>query len=374
MTASLFDHGVSTEISRESSTVTAFEWHNKAFGNVLGSHPRFDLLLENTVYPFAHEACVYFPSSEELFITSNRLQTDDKQRVQISRISLAETHDKYQSATQHEIRCDLIEMGNGGVNYGDGILFCAQGSRTSPSGLFWMSKNAPHGTSTILTDYYGAPFNAVNDVVVSKIDGSIWFTDPSYGAEQGYKDAPELPNQVYRYHPPGDDKADATLRAVADNFGHPNGLCFSPDESILYVTDTDKVHGSGQIRHDRPSSIYAFDIIRRHGQPFVCNRRLFAFIEAGIPDGIKCDTMGRVYSGCGDGIHVWSPGGVLLGRLQIEGGVANFCFGRKGEIYALNEHRLWKITIASHITGALLADLVTSEKATHNCTLVPSQI
>jgi gluconolactonase len=66
--------------------------------------------------------------------------------------------------------------------------------------------------------------------------------------------------------------------------------------------------------------------------------------EAGVPDGIKVDIYGNVYSGCGDGIHVWSPGGVLLGKVLIPGGVSNFCFGKIGEIFALNETRLWKVT------------------------------
>ena len=62
---------------------------------------------------------------------------------------------------------------------------------------------------------------------------------------------------------------------------------------------------------------YAFDVIYRHGEPFLANRRLFAYADSGIPDGIKCDTAGNVYSGCPDGINVWSPGGVLLGKIVI---------------------------------------------------------
>lgn len=76
--------------------------------------------------------------------------------------------------------------------------------------------------------------------------------------------------------------------------------------------------------------------------------------DKGIPDGIKCDLEGNVYSGCGDGINVWSPGGVLLGRILIDSGVANFCFGRRGEIIALNEHRLWRVRLGGDVKGALL--------------------
>ncbi|OAA69196.1 AkeP [Akanthomyces lecanii RCEF 1005] len=335
-------------INQESKPVTGWKRHHKEFEHVLGIQPKFELLISSPDTPFAHEAGVYFESEDVLFVTSNRLVENGKngleksQHVQISRIDLSQFRRKGSGlATRDEISGGSIQMGNGGVNYQDGILFCAQGSDMSPSGLIWMSKSAPFQTKAIVTSYHGVPFNSVNDVVVSKLDGSIWFTDPTYGHEQGYKASPSLPSQVYRYIP---DKNGGygSIRAVVDGFGHPNGLCFSPDESTLYITDTDKVHGSGHIRSDRPSSIYAFDVIRRHGHPMVCNRRLFAFVEAGIPDGIKCDTDGRVYSGCGDGIHIWSESGVPLGRFQIAGGVANFCFGRPGEIFALNERHLWR--------------------------------
>lgn len=76
--------------------------------------------------------------------------------------------------------------------------------------------------------------------------------------------------------------------------------------------------------------------------------------DNGIPDGIKCDLEGNVYSGCGDGINVWSPGGTLLGKILIKGGVANFCFGRNGEIFALNENRLWRVQLGAIVKGALL--------------------
>ena len=99
---------------------------------------------------------------------------------------------------------------------------------------------------------------------------------------------------------------------------------------------------------------YAFDVMTRSNQPFLTNRRVFAMADVGIPDGIKCDMDGNVYSGCGDGINVWSPGGVLLGRVLVDGGAANFCFGRGGEMFILNEHRLWRAKLASTVKGALL--------------------
>lgn len=103
-----------------------------------------------------------------------------------------------------------------------------------------------------------------------------------------------------------------------------------------------------------PPRSYAFDVQYYSDSPFLTNRRLFAMTDNGIPDGIKCDLNGNVYSGCGDGLHVWSPGGILLGRIKLEGGVANFCFGQRGEIFLLNETKLWRARISSSVKGALL--------------------
>ncbi|KAL4891988.1 calcium-dependent phosphotriesterase [Aspergillus ambiguus] len=321
-----------------------FQVHDERFETIIGKSPTMELVAENWDYPFAHEAGVYIPDTNSLFTTSNRcVKPDGQQKVHITRVDL----------NLNPVRCEGIEsdipMGNGGINYGkDHVLFCAQGSMTQASGLYLMSTVAPYKSELIKGDFFGRPFNSVNDVVVHT-DGSIWFTDPIYGFEQGYRPAPRLPNQVYRWCPDS-----GAIRAVADGFGRPNGICFSPDESVVYITDTDRVHGDGTVEDSRVSSIYAFDVYLYHGEPFLTNRRLFAMADQGIPDGIKCDLNGNVYSGCGDGICVWSPGGILLGRIIVDGGVANFCFGRNGEIFALNEHKLWRVQLEPGVKGALL--------------------
>lgn len=220
--------------------------HQQDFNSILGSSPRIELLLQIDEYPFAHEAGVFFAHANELFITSNQFrgQTGEK-RVQISKVSLGRGTEP---TKLENIDCDLIRFANGGVNYKDGILFCAQGSENSPSGLFHMQASPPYITKPILTSYLGNPFNSINDVVVHE-DGSIWFTDPSYGHDQGYRPRPSLPNQVYRYDP-----ATKSIRAVADGFGRPNGICFSPDQKTVYITDTDQVRGPW-IDHSRAASM-----------------------------------------------------------------------------------------------------------------------
>ncbi|KAK4948182.1 hypothetical protein LTR10_013237 [Elasticomyces elasticus] len=232
-------------------------------------------------------------------------------------------------------------MPNGGFKYGsDRIQLCVQGDMNMPSGIVAVSTSPPYDVEQVVNSYHGRPFSSPNDVVVSANDGSIWFTDPPYGYNQGFRPPPELPPQVYRF-----DGRDGSIRAVADGLTKPNGLCFSPDEGTLYITDTACISGRSWATFSpaQPGGahIYAYTVLRISGQSFLINKRLFAHADNGVPDGIKCDSHGNVYSGCGDGIHVWNHGGVLLGKILVEGGVANFCFGEEGEFFIGGETKLW---------------------------------
>lgn len=224
----------------------SFKSYHPEFGTILGSDPKLELLLEKD-YPFAHEAGVFIADESELFVTSNRLvEKCGNQRVQISRIKIGEAAG---TTTCEAITCNSIAMANGGVNHKGGILFCAQGSHTSPSGLYQTSSTHPYNAELLISDFYGRPFNSVNDVVVHS-DGSTWFTDPAYGYEQGYRPQPRLPSQVYRFQ-----ISDRSIRAMADGFGHPNGICFSPDENVVYITDTDWISGDGTTDDTKVSSM-----------------------------------------------------------------------------------------------------------------------
>jgi len=241
-------------------------------------------------------------------------------------------------------------MANGGTNYRDGIILCAQGSLKEPAGLIYMEAKRPHRTCTLINNYHSRPFNSPNDVVVHS-DGSIWFTDPIYGYEQGFRPKPQLPQHVYRFVPSTGD-----IRVVADGFGRPNGICFSPDEQTIYITDTDAIHGDGSKDGTRAATIYGFSVFSdpATGSPFLINRRVFAYADTGFPDGIKCDVHGNVYAGCGDGVNVWNSGGTLIGKILIEGGVANFCFGRNGELWCFGEKKLWRVQLGEGTKGAAL--------------------
>jgi gluconolactonase len=220
--------------------------HDKRFHTILGSNPVLELLVETNSYPFAHEAGIYIPATKHLFITSNKcIDADGNPKIQITRVDTSTS-----PVTCEEISPD-IPMGNGGVNWtAEHALICSQGTIDQPSGLYAMSITAPYSSTLLKGDFLGRPFNSVNDVVVHS-DGSIWFTDPTYGFEQGYRPKPALPSQVYRFEPQS-----GGIRAIADGFGHPNGICFSPDEKTVYITDTDRQHGSGTIDDRKASSMY----------------------------------------------------------------------------------------------------------------------
>ncbi|TGO81920.1 hypothetical protein BPOR_0972g00040 [Botrytis porri] len=329
--------------------------HDSAFASLIGEAPSHALLFStagSTNNPFFHEACVLLPDHDELYVTSNLLQATSSANfptILISRIKLHRNDDgSIKSAEWAKMRPPPgIDMPNGGVNYQDGILFCAQGNRSAGSGgIYHMPRSSP--PKPMVTNFHGRQFNSVNDVVVAK-DGSIWFTDPCYGWEQDFRSKPKLPCQVYRFNPITGD-----IRVVADGFGRPNGIAFSPDESLVYITDTDQIHGDGNEDLTRPATIYAFDVHMTSGAPFLANRRVFTYAIDGFPDGIKCDVHGNVYSGCGDGVEVWNPAGTLIGTILVPGGVANFCFGKNGEMFLCAEQRFWRLQLASTTKGALL--------------------
>ncbi|KAJ5661092.1 uncharacterized protein N7484_000464 [Penicillium longicatenatum] len=223
----------------------SFQIFNSGFQKITGTTPKLEICLNHTAYPWAHEAGVYIPKEDQMFVTSNRIHgADGTQKIQISKISLRNDG----TCLREEIAPD-IPMANGGVNYKDGVLFCSQGTQDQPSSLIFMEKTTPYKCTVILDSFYGRQFNSINDVVVHG-DGSIWFTDPIYGYEQNFRPLPQLPNQVYRYDPELQ-----SVRTVADGFGRPNGICFSPDERVVYITDTDSIHGDGTVNLNRPSTM-----------------------------------------------------------------------------------------------------------------------
>lgn len=205
--------------------VVGFHVCHAAFSKITGPDPRISLCLEEPRLPLYHEAGVFIQSTGEYFVTSNLFPDETgKLAMVFSKIKI----------TDGSYACERVptemSIGNGGVNYKDGILWCDYGSHTEVGGLVYMSIKPPYPIEPIVETFHGVPFNSVNDVVVAE-DGAIWWTDPIYGYEQGLRPPPQLPAQVYRYDP-----STKSVRAMADGFDRPNGICFSPEEKIVYVT------------------------------------------------------------------------------------------------------------------------------------------
>ena len=202
--------------------------------------------------------------------------------------------------------------GNGNTRDRQGrLLTCEHGNRR-------VTRTEPDGSVTVIADRFnGKRLNSPNDIVC-KSDGSIWFTDPSFGIMSWYeggKAEPELPLNVYRWDPSG------KVEVVAEGISQPNGLAFSPDESILYIVESRSV----------PRKILAFDVVQNKT---LKNKRVL--IDAGpkgTPDGFRVDMDGNLWCGWGmgeaglDGVHVFNPAGKLIGRIDLPERCANVCFG-----------------------------------------------
>jgi gluconolactonase len=198
-----------------------------------------------------------------------------------------------------------------------------------------VTRTEADGSVTVLVDRFeGKRFNSPNDAVV-KSDGTIWFTDPPYGTP---KDEPrELEKQnVFVFDPQSGE-----IRVVVEDFHMPNGLCFSPDEKRLYIAD------SGKPRHIRVFDVAADNTLN--------NGRVFATIDAGVPDGIRCDEAGRIWSSARDGVHVFDPQGQRIGKVLVPENTANLCFGGEEgtDLFMTSTTSLYRIRLAVRGAGAV---------------------
>jgi gluconolactonase len=179
------------------------------------------------------------------------------------------------------------------------LITCEHGSRT-----LTLTDNKGN-CETLVGDFKGKKLNSPNDLAI-RSDGMIWFTDPPYGLRGRPRELEK--NNVFCF-----DRESGTLKVVASDFDRPNGICLSPKEDRLYIAD------SGKPRHIR-----VFDV---SPDGSLAKGRVFCRIDNGGPDGIRCDSEGRIFSSAGDGVHVFAPEGKLLGRILVPEQPSNLCFG-----------------------------------------------
>jgi gluconolactonase len=193
------------------------------------------------------------------------------------------------------------------------------------------------GSITVLADrYQGKKLNSPNDIVV-KSDGSIWFTDPTFGIlgyYEGHKDQSEVSPAVYRL-----DGQTGELTCVADDIEGPNGLAFSPDESVLYVVAS----------RATPRKLLAYDVVGEK----LANGRVFIDAGPGTPDGFRVDVDGNLWCGWGmgdpalDGVRVFTPQAEPIGHIALPERCANLCFGGRyrNRLFMAASHSLYALYV-----------------------------
>ena len=211
------------------------------------------------------------------------------------------------------------------------ILACSHGERA----VLRLEKD---GTwTTLISRYEGKRFNSPNDIVV-KSDGTLWFTDPDYGLiqpEEGYGGEGEQAGCfVYRFDPTTNE-----LNAVITDMRKPNGLAFSPGETLLYVSDTSASHDADGFHHVR-----VYDMIdgRR-----ATNGKLFADISPGLPDGFRLDVHGYLFISSEDSVQIYTPEATCLGKLYVPEKVGNLTFGgpERNRLFITASSSLYAVTL-----------------------------
>ena len=219
--------------------------------------------------------------------------------------------------------------------FSNGNTFDLQGRQIScEHGGRRVVRYEPDGSTTVLAEKFeNKRLNSPNDVAVHS-DGSVWFTDPTYGINgdyEGFRATSETKQAVYRV-----DGQSAQLTKITDDVNQPNGICFSPDHKKVYVADT----GSGETK--------VFDVNGRtvtNGKQFV--KLTIPGGGASAADGIRCDVDGNVWAGARPGVQVIAPDGTVIGMIRLPEQCANICFGglRRNRLFMAASQSLYAVYV-----------------------------
>jgi gluconolactonase len=234
---------------------------------------------------------------------------------------------------------DGVEFTNGHTRDASGdLLHSSHGLRAIVRTPMHQGKISAHTPDALVVDrYQGKRLNSPNDIIVKR-DGTIWFTDPPYGIlsdQEGHKAASEqVANHVFCFDP-----LTNILTAASAWVREPNGLAFSPDESLLYVSDTSAALDDKGNHH-----IVQFDVLAGN---VLAHPRVFAVVSPGLPDGFRVDKQGWVYTSSLDGVQIYDADGVLLGKIHVPEKVGNLCFGGPSgnQLYIAASTSLYRITL-----------------------------
>jgi len=337
-------------VTADSLLEKPFHIYDEEFYDVIGENPSLTTIATSESDPLFHEAVTWYPPTEEVFFVQNAgakaAGTGLNKSSIIQKISLSDA-EKVRNGSLEAAPVTVVDTANpqvinpnGGTNYKGNIIFAGEGQGDNvPSALYMMNPLPPYNTTTLVNNYFGRQFNSLNDLVVNPTNGDLYFTDTLYGYLQDFRPVPAIREQVYRYN-----FDTGALTVVADDFGHPNGITMSPDGRKAYVADTGIAMGFYGYNFTAPASVYSFDVCT---DGTFSNRKTFAYLPVGIPDGVHTDSMGRVYTGAGDGVWVYNPSGKLIGKIYTGTTAANFKFAGEGRMIITGQTKLFYATLGA---------------------------
>ena len=281
----------------------------------------------------AHEGPVFCADEQALYYTTTpRRRLDGTPVVRIERLRLDGL-----TVRKRDVVVADANAANGMCMANDGgLLVCEQGGRHERARISYLDRRTGR-RETVVDSVDGLPLSSPNDIVQAG-DGTIWFTDPSYGYWQHFRPRPHRQDAVVRVG------ADGSSRIASTDLDKPNGIALSLDERTLFVGDSGANHEIGSYVAERPHDVTAFDIAT---DGTLVARRQFADVDAGFPDGLKVGPDGNVYVSCADGVLVHSPDGALLSLISLPGAV-NFCFGGDdlSTLFITGDDAVWAVRVA----------------------------
>ncbi|KAF8885560.1 hypothetical protein CPB84DRAFT_1788285 [Gymnopilus junonius] len=329
--ATFRQNGLIQQFNPTNTTPPFFQIFHPDFLTVLGPNAFVRSIAKNATFAsgFAFEAPIFNPPTNEIFFASSVFPPESSftHSNQISKINMtlvenalaqkvADINVPFETLSLPE----TVQITNGGTGpFKGSLLLTTRGRGNLPSALVLVNPKTPNNATVLLDNFFARQFNSMNDLKIHP-SGKIFFTDDNLGFTDDQKPPPSLPSQVYMFDP-----ETGLVRMVADNFVTPNGIAINPTGKIAYVGDS-----AGITNSTLPSTVYAFDIDPETF--FFSNRRVFAYIDSGGPDGIQVDTKGNLYVASGDGVQT---DGVLLGKVFIGSDVANMAFAGDGNLIVL---------------------------------------
>lgn len=320
----------------------SFVSYDQEFLQIIGKSPSLKLIAQRTD-PFAVEAGIWVPEKNQVWFSSSTVNNSGN--VSILDLGTSEILTPNTSIP--------IVTPNGGYYFNGTVYITGQGTATVAPCIYAIDPNT-YETTVVVNSYFGIRFNGPNDVSWIKRGNNsyMFFTDDPLSYEYSGGELPVLPNAVWRYDPQEQSIVPIVSRA---DIIIPNGIAVNADMTKLYVTDTPPAYYTGSpIPATGSPAIYSFDIDE---DLFAVKKRILGIARSGIPDGIKVDDAGRIWTGESEGIVVRSPSGKVIGVFNAETllaspdvPIANFALAGD-TLVVLAVQRLWTLKLAQMVVS-----------------------